>query len=98
MCSLQNMLSQFKELRNAIVETFNNRKTPMSMDSLVFGDEFLNDPMHQTRWNSFLKKKKALIQITMNEAMERIKIFVRPLLEDTSLGGSSWNPDIGLWE
>ena len=88
----------FKELRNAIVETFNNRKTPMSMDSPAFADEFLNDPMHQTRWNSFLKKKKALIQIPMNETMERIKIFVRPLLEDTALGESSWNPDIGLWE
>lgn len=88
----------FKELRNAIVETFNNRKTPMSMDSPAFADEFLNDTMHQTRWNSFLKKKKALIQIPMNETMERIKIFVRPLLEDTALGESSWNPDIGLWE
>lgn len=26
-----------------------------AMDSAAFGDEFLNDPMHQTRWNSFLK-------------------------------------------
>lgn len=88
----------FEELRNAIVETFNNRKTPMSMDSATFGDEFLKDLMHQTRWNSFLRKKKALIQIPMNKAMKRIKIFVRPLLEDTSSGGASWNPDTGLWE
>ena len=45
----------YEELRNAVVETFENRKTQMTMDSAAFGDEFLNDPMHQTRWNSFLK-------------------------------------------
>lgn len=87
-----------EELRNAVIETFENRKTPMSMESAVFGNEFLRDPMHQTRWKSFLKKKKALIQIPMGEAMERIKIFVRPLLEAASSGGSDWNPDTGHWE
>ena len=45
----------YEELRNAVVETFENRKTQMTMDSAAFGDEFLNDPMHQPRWNSFLK-------------------------------------------
>lgn len=88
----------FRELKNAVIETFENRKTPMSMDSAAFGDEFLNDPMHQARWKSFLKKKKALIQISMNEAMDRIKTFVRPLLDDTAAGGTNWNPDIGCWE
>lgn len=87
-----------EELRNAVIETFENRKTPISMESAVFENEFLGDPMHQTRWKSFLKKKKALIQIPMSEAMERIKSFVRPLLEATSSGGSDWNPDTGHWE
>lgn len=88
----------FYELKNAVTETFQNRKTSMSMDSAAFGEEFLSDPIHQPRWKAFLKKKKALIQIPMDEAMERIKIFVRPLLEDTSSGGSDWNPDTGHWE
>ncbi len=41
----------FEELRNAAKETFENRKTQMTMDSAAFGDEFLNDPIHQTKWN-----------------------------------------------
>ncbi len=41
-----------------MIETFENRKTPISMESAVFENEFLGDPMHQTRWKSFLKKKK----------------------------------------
>ncbi len=48
----------YEKLRNAVTETFENRGTPMTMDSAAFGEEFLNDPMHQTRWKSFLKKKK----------------------------------------
>lgn len=76
----------------------NLTKTPISMESAAFGNEFLNDPMHQTRWQSFLKKKKALIQIPMDEAMTRIKVFARPLLEDTSPERANWNPDTGRWE
>ncbi len=79
------MLSQkysfsYEQLHNAVTETFTNRKTPMTMDTAAFGDEFLHDPLHQTRWNSFLKKKKAMIPVSMSEAMTRIKVFVTPLL------------------
>ena len=45
----------YEELNNAVTETFTNRKTPITMDTAAFSDEFLNDTMHQTRWNSFLK-------------------------------------------
>lgn len=68
------------------------------MDSAAFGDEFLNDPMHRTRWKAFLKKKKALIQIPMDEAMARIKVFVQPLLEESTTRIESWNPTAGQWE
>ena len=86
----------YEELRNAVEETFVNRKTEMTMDSAAFGDEFLNDPMHQTRWNSFLKKKKALIQVSMIDMMDRVKEFVRPLLEGTVK--AKWNHEKGIWE
>lgn len=88
----------YDELKNAITETFENRKTQMSMNSAAFGDEFLNDLMHQTRWRAFLKKKKALIQVPMDDAMARIKVFVRPLLEDASPRLVNWKPDTGCWE
>ena len=86
----------YKELRNAVVQTFDNRKTKMTMDSAAFGDEFLNDPMHQTRWKAFLKKKKALIQVSMSDAMDWIKEFIRPLLDGTEK--TKWNPKKGIWE
>lgn len=86
----------YAELRNAVIQTFENRKTPMTMDSAAFSDEFLNDPMHQTRWKAFLKKKKALIQVSMSNAMDWIKAFVRPLFEGAKK--TRWNHEKGIWE
>ena len=86
----------YKDLHTAVVRTFDNRKTKMTMDSAAFGDEFLSDPMHQTRWKAFLKKKKALIQVSMSDAMDWIKNFVRPLLDGTEK--TKWNPEKGIWE
>ena len=86
----------YASLRNAAQETFENRKTVMTMDTAAFGDEFLNDPIHQTRWNAFLKKKKALVPVSMDEAMQRIKRFVEPLLVGADY--TAWNPELGVWE
>lgn len=86
----------YAELRNAVIQTFENRKTPMTMDSAAFSDEFLNDPMHQTRWKAFLKKKKALIQVSMSDAMDWIKAFVRPLFEGAKK--TRRNHEKGIWE
>ncbi len=86
----------YKELHNAVIRTFDNRKTRMTMDSAAFGDEFLNDPRHQARWKAFLKKKKALIQVSMLDAMDWIKNFVRPLFDGTEK--TKWNHEKGIWE
>jgi hypothetical protein len=54
--------------------------------------------MHQTRWNSFLKKKKAMIQVSMNDAMTRIKTFVKPLLIQADAPVTEWDPNEGCWK
>ncbi len=86
------------KLRNAVIKTFENRKTKMTMDSVVFCKEFLEDPVHQARWNSFLKKKSALIQVSMADAMDWIKKFACPLLGANENRISIWNPEDGFWE
>ena len=88
----------YAELRNAVSETFDNRNTKMSMDAAAFGEDFLNDPIHQTRWKAFLKKKNALIQVPMADAIKQIKTFVTPLFSENSSTVSKWNPEISEWE
>lgn len=86
----------YDKLRNAVIETFENRKTTMTMDSAAFAEGFLNDPIHLTRWNAFLKKKKAIIQVSLPDAMAQIKNFVRPLIEGGNV--KKWNSDDCCWE
>lgn len=86
----------YDKLRNAVIETFENRKTTMTMDSAAFAERFLNDPIHLTRWNAFLKKKKAIIQVSLPDAMAQIKNFVRPLIEGGNV--KKWNSDDCCWE
>ena len=92
----QNYEFSYETLHNAVVETFENRKTKITMDSAAFGEEFLSDPVHQTRWKAFLKKKKALTQVSMPDVMKRVKTFARPLLDEVEK--TKWNPESGDWE
>ena len=88
----------YAELRNAVCETFGNRNTKMSMDAAAFGEDFLNDPIHQTRWKAFLKKKNALIQVSMADAIKQIKTFATPLFSEGYSTLSKWNPERSKWE
>lgn len=88
-----------EQLQSATIETFENRGTLRYMDAVVaFGDEFVNDPLHQRRWNAFLKKKRALVQVSLDEVIERIKVFAQPLLEETTSEIANWNPVASRWE
>lgn len=57
----------YSNMKTAITETFANRGTDITMNSTVFGDEFIQDSVHRKRWKSFLKKKKALLPISIEE-------------------------------
>ena len=88
----------FPTLREAVAETFSNRKTDLTMETAAFGEEFLSDPMHQSRWKSFLKKKKAMIQVSMGDALSGVKTFLKPLVDGGLSEDATWNPEKGKWE
>lgn len=91
----KNYAFSYGELKEAFIETFENRKTRMTMDTAAFREDFLNDPVHQTRWNGFLKKKRAFVQVSMPEVINRIKSFVKPIFEGDEK--DRWNPEKGTW-
>ncbi|MCM1252988.1 MAG: nucleotidyl transferase AbiEii/AbiGii toxin family protein [Clostridium sp.] len=88
----------YEDMKNAVTETFENRGTEMSIDTAVFGIEFLQDALHQTRWKAFLKKKKALVQVTFEDAVTGVKTFAEPLLDAESESKRRWNPENESWE
>lgn len=88
----------YEEIKNAVAETFQNRGTKMSMNAAAFGEEFVQDRLHRTRWDSFLKKKKALAQIPFGTVVSGVKIFAEPLLDADSGDSDIWNPERREWE
>lgn len=69
-----------ESLRDAIIETFNNRNTNLSIDVDAFSPDFYNSPVHITRWNSFVKKKKTEVDVSLEDTIKYIKDLVLPLI------------------
>lgn len=68
------------ELAEALKETFENRHTSMN-EIVAFEHDFADDPIRQSRWKSFVKKKKAMLPITMEETIETLRVFLLPVVE-----------------
>ena len=45
-------------LKEAVKRTFNNRKTELQEEPLIFTSEFYNDKSKQIQWEAFLRKNK----------------------------------------
>jgi len=69
-----------EELRNAIKETFAHRGTSFD-DIVAFEPEFVEDSVRQNRWNSFIKKKKAMVKVDFTEAIKQTKRLLMPIVD-----------------
>lgn len=88
------------ELKESIKETFEHRGTEFD-DIYAFTDEFLKSEIHQRRWKSFLKKKKALVTVELDEVVSIIKAMLLPIVDSITSGTDyylKWNHTSGSWE
>lgn len=68
------------ELQVAIQETFSHRGT--TFDEIVaFDDEFTEDIVRQNRWKSFVKKKKAIEDVSFEEVIALVKEVLMPIVK-----------------
>ena len=86
-------------LSEAIKETFSNRKT--KLDNIVaFEAGFATDPYRKGMWTSFLKTKKISLRLDFEAVIQKIGIFLNPLIETIQNGSvdkSIWDHLIGEW-
>lgn len=66
-------------LQKAIVQTSQNRKTTFD-DIVVFEDSFAMDVERVKRWNAFMKKENAMVQVTFDKVVEQIKAYFKPIV------------------
>ncbi len=87
------------KLGEAIVETFMHRGTEFD-DIAAFEDGFTLDPVRQKRWAAFVKKKKALEKVHFTEVMNRIKLFLIPVVDGIQNDlkfDLRWSSERGEW-
>ena len=88
------------ELMNAIKETFNHRGTSFD-DIVAFEDGFADDETRLMRWNSFVKKKKALIKLDFEETVQLLKILLFPIVDaikKNELFERTWSHEKKMWK
>jgi len=66
-------------LLDAVRETFHHRHTHLD-DIVAFEADFCNDRVRQSRWKAFVKKKKALIYVNLEEAINIIRLIFTPVI------------------
>ena len=85
---------------NAIKETFNHRSTSLE-EIVAFEDGFADDETRRIRWNSFVKKKKALVKIGFVETVQLLKILLIPIVEaikKNELFERTWSHEKKMWK
>ncbi|MBO4243190.1 MAG: nucleotidyl transferase AbiEii/AbiGii toxin family protein [Clostridiales bacterium] len=68
------------ELKEAVRETFEYRHTTLS-EIVAFEDGYGEDPVRRMRWQAFIKKKKAMVSISLEDAINALKVFLGPIVE-----------------
>lgn len=98
----------YEELHSAVTETFNNRKTPMTMDTTAFSNEFLDDTMHHTRRNRIISStifwniEHSIIFPSVFQLASLVRIIFLKDSSETRLlyisycSRSLWNPGISV--
>ena len=90
-----------RQLASAIEETFSHRHTALSSEVSAFGEEFYGDSINQMRWEAFLKKKKAMLPISLKETVLTNSRFLMPLVKKLLSGenveGICWDNQTSDW-
>ncbi len=68
-------------LQEAIIQTFERRRTKFEKNPLIFQDLFINSSEKQREWDNFKKRIRAENPETFSDVMLQIKVFLQPILE-----------------
>ena len=87
------------EIVEAVRETFENRQSSLN-EIVAFEKGFADNPLRQSRWNAFVKKKKALLPITLQETIVMIQRFMLPVANavlSNSMFEAIWSHEQQSW-
>ena len=93
-------LFKMSDLYEAITKTFENRKTSIGNLDIIFGDEFAASKENQEKWSAFNKRSKLNDKENFSQVMNRIKMFILPVLDSKpiELQNIVWIPGESAWK
>ena len=90
-----NRTFNYQILRQAIQRTFERRHSPLPEDTpIALTPDFAADSNKVTQWNAFLRKNKLPAQ-ELQEVIQRLHIFLHPVLFPPTTQPTSWSPTSG---
>lgn len=88
-----------EELQKALKDTCANRHTELN-EIVAFEPGFAEDTLRRSRWNAFVKKKKAQLPVTLEETILAIEAFMVPVTNAILEGAifkKQWQHDAQKW-
>ena len=88
-----------REMVEAVRETFENRHSSLN-EIVAFEEGFADDPLRQSRWKGFVRKKRPMLPITLGETIIMIQKFLGPVAEAVKVGTrlySHWSHEHQKW-
>lgn len=87
-----------RTIKEAIANTFKNRKTSLSDINKIFQDNFIQAPENNKKWKTFKNKNNIEINDDFPAVMNKIMKFIKPLLEaDGYSEKKAWNHTNYSW-
>lgn len=74
-----------REMVEAVRETFENRHSSLN-EIVAFEEGFADNPLRQSRWKGFVRKKRPMLPITLGETIIMIQKFLGPVAEAVNTG------------
>ena len=88
-----------KELLEAVRKTFENRHTSIA-EIVAFEEGFADDSLRQARWKAFVKMKKAMMSVSLEDTIKVIQKLMQPvanaIIHNEDLNGK-WSHNEQKW-
>lgn len=82
-------------LKEAILTTFDHRKTDIEKRKSIYDDKFKTDEQLQKFWTAFLDRNKLNAENNFVNVVKRLDSFIEPIFSEKNL---IWNPNKFIWE
>lgn len=89
----------FDNLREAILATFQHRRTPIEDRSVIFSNDFKQDSEKQKQWKAFLNRNRLINDENFSGAIDRLELFLEPVCtSDPTLKNAKWDNKAWRWK